>query len=326
MTATRVIALPDGREVTQITLRNGPMRAEVLTLGAIVQGLWIEGVAHSVILGCPDIAHYLGKARYFGAIVGRVANRIGGGRFMLDGQEHRTDRNFLGKHTLHGGDDGADIQIWQIGELSESCATLTLSLPDGHMGFPGRMDMAARISLASDGIAFDLTARSDAATPCSLTHHGLFDLDGAGDIRNHRLWIDAEHYLPIDDELIPTGDIAPVAGTGFDFRAARPIGDTGLDHNFCLSDASQPLRRVAELTGASGLKMTIETTACGLQLYDGAYIDDLPGHDGHQYGAHAGVALEAQEWPDAVNRPAFPTCILLPGETYSSSTRYVFGR
>ena len=302
------------------------MRAEVLTLGATVQGLWIEGVTHSLILGCPDVTQYLGRARYFGAVVGRFANRICGGRFVLDGREHQTDPNFRGRHTLHGGSDGTDIHIWDVTELSENHVLLTLVLPDGHMGFPGRLEIRATLSLEPDALSFDLSARSDAPTPCSLTHHGLFDLDGTGDIRNHHLRIAAQHYLPVDQDLIPTGDIAPVSGTDFDFRSKRQIGAAGFDHNFCLSAAPTALRRVAELTGTNGLTMMVETTACGLQLYDGAYIDGVPGHDGRRYDAHAGVAMEAQAWPDAPNRPNFPSAILRPAEGYAESTRYSFAR
>ncbi|TKW66036.1 MAG: galactose mutarotase [Paracoccus denitrificans] len=316
--------LPDGRAVERITLRNGPMRADILTLGAIVQGLWIEGVAHSVILGCPDIAQYLGKARYFGAIVGRFANRIAGGHFVLDGQSFQTDRNFRGRHCLHGGADGADVHLWRIENASETDVRLALTLGDGHMGFPGRIDMRAQISLSRDALTFELSAQSDAATPCSLTHHGLFDLDGTGDIRNHRLCVAAESYLPVDDDLIPIGDIAPVAGTAFDFRSQRQIGTTGLDHNFCLSRGRRPLRRVAELSGTNGLTMTVEATTCGLQIYDGAYIDAVPGHGGRIYQSHAGIALEAQAWPDAPNRPDFPDATLRPGEIFAETITYRF--
>lgn len=317
--------LPDGREVQHITLRGGTLRAQVLSLGAIVQDLRLEGVAHPLVLGAPDIATYLGPARYFGAIVGRFANRIGGAGFDLDGQNWQTDPNFLDRHTLHGGAEGMDVQIWDIGALDESSVTLTLCLPDGHMGFPGEFLATARIALTDNALSFDLSATCDAPTPCSLAHHGFFDLDGRGDIRNHRLRIAADHYLPVDKQLIPDGKISAVAGTDFDFRQSRPIGNAGYDHCFCLSDAPAPLRPVAWLTGESGLDMRVETTACGLQFYDGAYMRDVPGLEGRSYGPHAGLALETQHWPDAPNRPDFPCAILRPGQTYRETTRYVFG-
>ncbi|MFN3274128.1 MAG: aldose epimerase family protein [Paracoccus sp. (in: a-proteobacteria)] len=317
--------LPDGREIGCVTLRDGALSARVLTLGAIVQDLRLEGVEHPLVLGCPDPVQYLDKGRYFGAIVGRFANRIGGGRFVLDGQDYRTDRNFRGRHTLHGGAMGTDMHLWQIEARTDAGVILSLRLEDGDMGFPGAIDIMAVIALSENGLSISLSARSDRATPCSLTHHGYFDLDGRGDIRNHRLMINAEHYLPVDDDLIPEGYIEPVAGNDFDFRQPRAIGDAGYDHNFCLSQAPGALRTVARLTGASGLSMRVQTTACGLQLYDGAHLRDIPGLDGRVYGPHAGVALEAQHWPDAPNHPGFPDAILRPGQLYAARTCYHFG-
>lgn len=316
--------LPDGREVHCLSLQSGRLSAKVLTLGAILQDLRIEGVDHSVVLGSPDLAAYLGAARYFGAIVGRFANRIGGGRFALDGKTYRTDLNFRDRHTLHGGGEGTDMQIWQVQSLAPDRAILALELPDGHMGFPGAMRITAEIALIGDGLSFNLTARTDAPTVCSLAHHGFFDLDGRGDIRNHSLMIAAEHYLPVDDDLIPTGEIRPVDGGDFDFRSPRRIGRAGYDHNFCLSDSQRPLRPVARLTGESGLSMQVETTACGLQFYDGAYMQDVPGLDGRRYGPHAGLALETQHWPDAPNQSGFPDAVLRPGQVFSETTIYRF--
>ena len=318
--------LPDGRQVGCVTLSGGGLTARVLTLGAIVQDLRMEGVAHPLVLGCPDVADYLDKARYFGAIVGRVANRIGGGTFRLDGRTYQTSTNFRGRHLLHGGAEGTDVQLWQIGDLSPDAVTLTLTLPDGNMGFPGNLQISATLRLAQGALQIDLSARCDKATPCNLTHHGYFDIDGRGDVRDQILSIDAQHYLPVDDDLIPTGEIRPVIGTPLDFRRPRPIGAFGFDHNFCLSDSPQPLRPVARLTGQEGLSLEVLTTCCGLQLYDGAHLDGVPGLEGRVYGPHAGLALEAQHWPDAVNHADFPDMILRPGETASSTTLYRFGR
>lgn len=316
--------LPDGRGVESVTLRSAALTARVLTLGAIVQDLRLAGHPHPLVLGCPDPADYLGRARYFGAIVGRLANRIGGAQFTLDGRTHRTDPNFRGRHTLHGGSDGTDLRLWTIRAQAEDQVTLSLDLPEGDMGFPGALRATARIALADAVLRFDLRATADAATPCCLTHHGFFDLDGRGDVRGHRLRIAADRYLPVDDDLIPTGEIAPVAGTRLDFHEGRPIGPDGHDHNFCLSDGPRPLRPVAWLSGQDGLRMEVATTACGLQFYDGGYIDDVPGLDGRVYGPHSGLALEAQSWPDAPNRPAFPGAILRPGETWAETTTYGF--
>lgn len=317
-------ALPDGRAVEAVTLTSGRLTAWVLTLGAIVQDLRLAGVAHPLVLGSPDVAGYLGPARYFGAVVGRFANRIGGARFALDGRTFHTDPNWRGRHTLHGGADGMDLQLWRIMAAAPDRVTLACTLPDGHMGFPGTLSAQAEIALSGDALHLDLSAETDAPTPCSLTHHGFFDLDGEGDIRGHRLTIAADHYLPVDDDLIPTGRIAPVAGTDFDFRGGRVIVDRGYDHNFCLSDGPRPLRPVARLEGTGGLAMQVETTACGLQFYDGAYMAGVPGLEGRHYGPRAGLALETQGWPDAPNRPAFPSAILRPGQRYRETTLYRF--
>lgn len=325
MTPSQFGTLPDGRQVQRITLQGGGLTAQVLDLGAIVHDLRLEGVAHPLVLGAPDPAAYLGPARYFGAIVGRFANRIGGAGFTLDGREYRTDPNFRARHTLHGGCEGTDVNLWRITALDPASVTLGLDLPDGHMGFPGAIAITAAIALADGALSVALTAEADAPTPCSLAHHGFFDLDGRGDIRRHSLRIAADHMLPVDDDLIPTGEIAPVAGSRFDFRQPRQIGDSGHDHNFCLSDGARPLRPVAWLQGESGVSMRVETTACGLQFYDGAYMRDVPGLEGRTYGPHAGLALETQGWPDAPNHPHFPDAILRPGKIWRETTRYVFG-
>lgn len=324
MTASQIETLPDGREVQRLTLRGGGLSATVLTLGAIVQDLRLDGIDYPLVLGAPDAASYLGPTRYFGAIVGRLANRIGNARFTLDGRDYRTDANFRDRHTLHGGSDGVDVHVWRIEARTPSSVTLSLSLPDGHMGFPGTIALTTRIALEDGALSFVLGATTDAPTPCSLTHHGYFNLDGSGDVRNHSVHIDADHMLPTTDDLIPTGEIAPVAGTRFDFRAPRPLGPEPCDRCFCLSDGPRPLRPVAWITGESGLALRVETTACGLQFYNGAYLRDVPGLDGRIYGPQAGLALEAQAWPDAPNQPNFPDTILRPGEAWSETTRYVF--
>ncbi len=291
-----------------------------------MQDLRLAGAGRSLVLGFADAAAYLDAGIYAGAIVGRYANRIAHGRFRLDGRDHRVDRNHLSRHLLHGGVDGTHRQLWQIAELGADRATLTLTLPDGHMGFPGTLRISASFSVAADALSIGLAAEADAPTPVNLAHHSYFNLDGDGDIRGHALRIDAESYLPVDAELIPTGAIAAVAGTAFDFRKPRQIGGSGYDHNFCLAAARRRLRPVAWLSGRSGLAMTVETTEPGLQLYDGRHFAGIPGLDGRIYGAYAGVALETQGWPDAPNHPAFPDCILRSGQEWRARTNYRFGR
>ncbi|MCQ0972169.1 galactose mutarotase [Paracoccus sp. TK19116] len=317
--------LPDGREIHRVTLSDGDLKAQVLTLGATVQSLYLNGVDHSLMVGLPNLTSYVqATLPYCGAIVGRFANRIGRARFRLDGMDFETDPNFRDRHTLHGGRDGTDRQVWAIQDLEPDRVTLALTLPDGHMGFPGELAISVTIGLSDGALSFDQRATTTAPTPCSLAHHGYFDLDGTGDICRHRLQIEADHYLPVDDDLIPTGHVELVAGTSFDFRAERPIGDHPYDHNFCLSDGPRPSRAVAQLTGASGVSMQIETTACGLQFYAGAGIPRVTAQGGRQLGAFAALALETQHWPDAMNHAHFPDPILRPGDTYRESTVYRF--
>jgi aldose 1-epimerase len=318
--------LPDGRAVECVRIAGPMVSARLLTLGATVQDLRLAGTDRSLVLGFADSAAYLDGGIYAGAIVGRFANRIAHGRFRLDGRDHQVDRNHLSRHLLHGGVDGTHRQLWWIADLHADRATLTLTLPDGHMGFPGTLRIAASFSVSDDALSIELSAEADAPTPVNLAHHSYFNLDGEGDIRGHILRIDAESYLPVDADLIPTGEIAAVAETAFDFREPRPIGDGGYDHNFCLAVARRPLRPVAWLCGRGGLAMTIETTEPGLQLYDGRHFAGIPGLDGRVHGPYAGVALETQGWPDAPNHQGFPDCILRPGQEWRSRTNYRFGR
>lgn len=318
-------SLPDGRAVSAITLQGPMLTARVLTLGAIVQDLRLRGVDHPLVLGFAEVAPYLDSpGRYVGAVVGRYANRIGGAAFALDGETVRLDAN-EGRNQLHGGRDGLHQRLWTIEDLGAAHVTLGAVLPDGHMGFAGRLQISARISVEDDALTLAISARTDAPTPCTLAHHGYFCLDAQTDIRDQMLQIAAQHFLPVDAENIPQGAQHPVENTAFDFRKTRRIGGTGYDHNFCLSAQRGPLRPVARLEGREGIVMQVETTEPGLQLYDGRHFDSI-GHGGQHYGPYAGLALETQAWPDAPNRPDFPNSILRPGEEYLAETRYRFSR
>lgn len=317
--------MPDGRPVEAIRLRGDQLSATVLTMGATVQDLRLDGVAQPLVLGFPRLAPYFSGGLYVGALVGRVANRIGGAGFTLDGRKIGVDANERG-NMLHGGIDGIHHHIWDIDACGPDHVTLTLDLPDGHMGFPAAVAIRAGISVAGDALSFDLSATSDAPTPVNLAHHGYFSLDDSGDIRGHLLRVAAGHYLPVDPGLIPTGEIAPVEGTAFDFRSGRVVAPGGYDHNLCLGTQREALRPVAELRGASGITMQIDTTEPGLQIYDGRHFSGVAGLDGQTYGMFAGLALETQGWPDAVNNPHFPDTILRPGKAYRAITRYRFQR
>lgn len=320
--------MPDGQVIEQVTLRGGGMVAQVLTLGAIVQDLRMAGVDHPLVLGADIAAPYLDQMRFFGAIVGRFANRIAGGAFDLDAQSYRIAPNCAGGHALHGGPVGSSQQLWDITAQSTDSVTLQLHMPDGDMGFPGNLRVVATLSLPATGtLEVHIQATTDHATPCSFAHHGYFILDDTGNLAQHSLQIRADHYLPVDDTLIPTGKIEPVANSDFDYRTARGLQGQALDHNFCLSMKKTPLRPVALLRStATGLAMRMDSTEPGLQVYTASQfpVTGLPGLGQRRYGPFAGVALEAQAWPDSPNRPDFPCAILRPHQQYQQTTRYIF--
>ena len=313
-----------------IEISSEALTARFLPMGAILRDLRLAGHDAPMVLGLADEAHYPEHSNYMGATAGRVANRIGGARFVLDGVTHRTDPNFRGRHTLHGGSRGTGKRAWDVVEAGAGTVTFGIDLADGEMGFPGAMRATARFSVAGATLRIDYEATCDAPTVCNLAHHTYWNLDGTDDLRHHVLTVDADRYLPVDDDLIPTG-VAPVDGTRFDFRGGRRLGGRDddrplLDHNLCLSDGRVALREVGTLRSErSGVTMTIATTEPGLQVYDGAKLaTPVPGLDGRTYRARAGTALEPQGWPDAPNRPDFPSVALRPGDTYRQTTTFAF--
>lgn len=240
-----------------------------------------------------------------GKTIGRYANRIAGGRFQLDGQTYVLPTN-EGRNTLHGGPDGFSKRDWEA-EGTE----FVIHSPDGDQGFPGAMECRVRYTWGDDGaLRIDYRATTDKPTVINLTNHVYFNLSGQGDIADHELQIDGSAYTPLDEELIPTGEIAPVAGTKHDFRAMRPIGSEKYDVNFVVDGWNGELHRVAEMRDArSGLRIIVETTQPGLQLYTGK-----PG----------AVALETQHFADAPHHPTFPSTVLRPGEVFTATTIYRF--
>ncbi len=324
---------PYGEAVDCVVLEGGGLQAKIITWGAVLQDLRLAGHEHPLVLGFENFADYPAHSPYCGAIAGRCANRIGGARFTLDGDEFLLDANFLGKHTLHGGSRGVGKRVWTLDGYDENSARMSIRLADGEMGFPGAMDVRVTFRLMASG-AFDIAieAETDRPTLCNFAHHSYFNLGGEATINDHLLQIAADTYVPVDQELIPTGEVSAVAGTRFDFRVAKPIGDAGragtLDHNFCLSQSRTEIRPVAWLKSqSSGVNMEIRTTEPGLQVYDGAKIAvPVAGLGGRKMGANAGVALEPQIWPDAIHHPSFPQAILRPGETYRQHSQFVFTR
>lgn len=316
-----------GDRIEAIRLAAGELSATILTRGAILQDLRLAGVPYSLTLGSDTLAAYEGPLAYAGAVVGPVANRIGGAQAQIGGKSFRFEAN-EGPNLLHSGATGTHARTWRIVEATGAGATLALTLPDGLGGFPGTREISARFALDGRALTLELTATTDAPTLMNLANHSYWALDGRADIGGHRLRVAADSYLPVDAALLPLGAPAPVSGA-FDLRTGRVLDLTeGFDHNFCLASARRPLAFAAELTGRSGVTMTIETTEPGLQVYDGAGLKTAPylGHSGQPYGHHAGIAMEAQGWPDAAAHDSFPPVTLAPGETYRQATRWTFGR
>lgn len=326
--------MEDGQSVYRVHLRGGGLQASILTYGACLQDLRLDGHDAPLVLGYDNLEAYLAHSPYFGATVGRFANRIGNAQFELNGKRYATDANGNGQHTLHGGAEGYGKRVWQIADLGTSHVYLTLTDPDGSMGFPANCEVTCSYTLKDDGcLHIAYSVRSDAPTPAGLAHHSYFILDDSGDCRDHDLQILADTYLPVDDGLIPTGAISPVEGTPFDFRTAKAIGsdlgeDMIYDHNFCLSDHRRGLQNVAVVHSArSGVTLTLATTEPGLQFYAGHKVSTpVPGLSGQPYGAYAGLCLETQNWPDAPNNPKFPSAIVNPDEELRQVSEYRFSK
>ncbi len=327
----------DGEDVLQITLVGGRgLRAEILTYGARLAELWVpdrNGVLADIVLGFDRLADWKDRGIYVGATCGRYSNRIAAGQFPLDGRIITVDRN-EGQQHLHGGRSGMDTKHWQVEDHSETHLSLVTSSPDGEMGYPGALTARVTYRLQDPGLHIEMEAKADAPTVVNLVNHAYFNLagHGSGDVLDQELQIDAGFYLPVDDRLIPTGEVRRVADTPFDFRTARPIGAVfpgpgGFDHNFCLSSPTDAtgLRPCLQATDpASGRRMRLSTTEPGVQLYTGAHFNETLGKAGARYPRFAGFAAETQRFPNSPNIPHFPSTRLDPGETYRHVMQFDF--
>ena len=236
-----------GDTVQRVILTNGNLTAHVLNYGGILQDLRLAGYAPSLILGFDNIFAYETEGGYIGATVGRLANRIANGHLSIQGKEFQLDHNFRGRHTLHGGQAGTGKQIWDIVEFHTDSVIFALVLPDGHMGFPGRLRIELEWQLkGDDALSAQLRARTDAPTVCNLALHSYFNLTGRSDMHGHKLQVNADQYLAVDKDLIPTGELLSVSETDFDFRLPTSLPfNQAMDYNFCLSAARHPIRAVA---------------------------------------------------------------------------------
>jgi len=290
------------------------------------------GKRSSVIIGFDSLNTYLQKPPYFGALIGRYGNRIGDAKFTLDGKQYNLAAND-GKNTLHGGLKGFDKVVWDATVVNDSLPSLTLNYvsKDGEEGYPGNLKVTVLYTLTEDNelkIVYD--AETDKATPVNLTNHSYFNLSGdvSNTILSHTLMIDANNYTPVDNTLIPTGEIKAVKGTAFDFTAPKAIGRDmdpgGYDHNWVLNKKDASLQKVAVLSdSASGRSLEVYTTEPGLQFYTGNFLDGkFSNHDGKPINLHTALCLETQHFPDSPNKPDFPSTILKPGEKYHLETMY----
>ncbi|MFM1769244.1 MAG: hypothetical protein RJA22_1773 [Verrucomicrobiota bacterium] len=335
--------LPDGTPVQIITLRNRHgLVAKVSEYGALLTELWVpdrKGNLGNVVLGFDNLAQYVKGHPFFGATTGRVANRIAKGRFTLDGREYTLAVN-NGPNHLHGGLKGFDKRHWtcttRVVTNGAAVAVFTYTSPDGEEGYPGTLKVKVTYTLTDDNeLRLDYEAVTDKATPVNLTNHSYFNLAGSGTILAHVLQLHADRYTAADATLIPTGELAPVRGTGLDFTQPTPIGARiqeyfpfakGYDHNFVINGGGgklAPCARVEE--PQSGRVMEISTTEPGVQLYCGNHLDgSLTGVGGVRYAQHTGFCLETQHFPDSINHPQFPNTVLRPGQVFTSTTVHRF--
>ncbi|SHL40925.1 aldose epimerase family protein [Hymenobacter psychrotolerans] len=339
---------PDGTEVRLYTLTNAHgLRATICTYGGTLTSLLTpdrNGQPGDVVLGFDSVEgytspQYLKAGPYFGALIGRYGNRIGQGRFSLDGRTYTLARN-NGPNSLHGGQRGFDKVIWAAepgtGPDGQTL-TLTYLSPDGEEGYPGNLTVQVVYTLTPDNaLRLDYTATTDQATPLNLTNHSYFNLNHghAPNALGHELTLHADRYTVVDDTLIPTGELRPVQDTPFDFRQPHAIGARiaqvpgGYDHNWVLADQQRPRPQLAASVyePVSGRTLEVLTDQPGVQFYSGNFLDgSLQGKGGTVYGPHYGFCLETQHFPDSPNQPRFPGTILRPGDTFHSTTEYRFG-
>ncbi|MFJ3206593.1 aldose epimerase family protein [Streptomyces flaveolus] len=339
--------LADGTKVYRWSLENGGTRMKVLSYGGVVQSLEIpdrRGRYENVSLGFDNLDDYVARSPHFGALIGRYGNRIAKGRFTLDGKQYQLSVND-GENSLHGGALGFDYRVWDVEPFTQGSdvgLVLHYTSVDGEMGYPGTLKAKVTYTLTRRGEwRIDYEATTDKATVVNLTSHVYWNLagEGSGTIEDHELSIAASRFTPTDAGLIPTGELAKVAGTPFDFRRAKPIGRDirdghpqlvtakGFDHNWVLDKGitDRPEHVATLRDGASGRTLRIATDQPGLQFYSGNFLDGtLTGPGGSVYRQGDALCLETQHFPDSPNQPSFPSTVLRPGQTYRTTTVHSF--
>ncbi len=319
----------DGCDVAQITISSDELTVNILTLGSVINDVRLTGVAWPLTLGSSEVAAYEGKMSSFGSLMGPVINRIKGCSADIDGQIFTFEKHHSGDLTQHSGSSGMHNQIWNIADHGPGFVVLKLALADGLGGFPGNREIELRYTVHQATLSMAVQATTDAPTPFNPANHSYWSLDPTVGFSGQTFQLQADHYSEPDEDLMPTGQILPVAGSQYDFRSGiKMAGDASqfFDLNLCISDSKHPLRPVATLTGAQGVRMEVATTECGLQVYDGGTIHapDYGTHHGAPYGAYAALALEAQSWPGSLAHAHFPNIILRPTKQYEQITSWTF--
>jgi aldose 1-epimerase len=333
--------LPDGRETEIFSLRNSHgVSARVTNYGCIIVSVETpdrNGEAGEITLGFDSLQGYLASHPYFGALVGRFANRIAGGKFELDGNPYNLACNEKGKNHLHGGTLGFDKRLWTAEEIREpetAGVRFSYTSPDGEEGYPGELEVTVTYSLNEAGeLRLDYRAETSRPTPINLTNHAYWNLSGpaSGTVYDHLLTLHCSRYLPVNEQLIPNGDILPVENTPLDFRKQKAIGrdieklPVGYDHCFVVDRKGSGLEPVARvLDPASGRGFELLSTKPAVQLYTANFLDGIRGAGGRSFDKHTALCLETEFYPDAVNHPEFPSAVLRPGEVYAHSTVHRF--
>ncbi|KAF4090313.1 hypothetical protein AMELA_G00050470 [Ameiurus melas] len=334
-----VLTLVSGqRSVEKWTLRSKSVSVEIISLGCVITAIKTldrKGQSADIVLGFDDVESYLTNSRYFGAVVGRVANRIAKAQFAIEGKLYNLAVN-NGPNSLHGGIRGFDQAVWSCEPVPNGVRLSHMS-PDGDEGYPGNLKVSVTYTLEENTLSVQYCAQSDQTTPINLTNHSYFNLAGQGapDIYDHEVSISAEAYLPVDDKMIPTGEIRPVENSLFDLRKPVVLGSRlkelpgpGFDHNFCLwlpGQYKQEMKCARVVHPGTGRVLELSTTQPGIQFYTSNFLDGtVGGKGGTSYPKHSAFCLETQNWPDAVNQPQFPEALLRPGEEYTHATRFKF--
>jgi aldose 1-epimerase len=334
----------DGHRIDLYTLDDSRLHVQLTNAGARIVSIQApdrDGKRKDIVLGFNNAVPYLADPKaYFGATIGRYANRLSKGTFVVEGRTYHVPLNNNG-NAMHGGPKGFSTRVWKGKILGRSSIEFTLTSPDGEMGFPGELKASVRYTLKGESLRIDYTATTSRPTVLNLTNHTYFNLQGeaSGDVLKEKLLLNADRYTPIDGSLIPTGEVAAVEGTPFDFRKMTPIGQRindsndqlrnagGYDHNFVLNGRSGEMHKAAFASDpVSGRTLTVLTTEPGVQFYSGNFLNgSVKGYTGKPYGKYAGFCLETQHFPDSPNHANFPSTTLLPGKTYRSTTVFIFG-